>query len=118
MNDYVIKAYPLLSLVALDGERITEHILFTKVDVVQNSKPFSAWILTLLAVHPDVQKRGIGGQLIKEGLEHLKQSDVELVFVLGHKDYYRVPAVAQGFEAPYTVPEEHVGVWMVQKLCS
>ena len=114
-------AMPLLSLVALEAEKIIGHILFTKINVVQSAEPVSARILAPLAVHPDVQKRGVGGQLIKEGLEQLKRSDVELVFVLGHPDYYPrsgfIPAGAQGFEAPYPIPEEHAGAWMVQELC-
>ena len=42
--------------------------------------------------------------------------------MLGHPDYYQrfgfIPAGAQGFEAPYSIPEEHAGAWMVQELCS
>ena len=115
-------AEPLISLVALQDEKIIGHILFTKVDIIQRAETVSARILAPLAVHPDVQKSGVGGQLIKEGLEQLKQSGVELVFVLGHPDYCPrsgfIPAGAQGFEAPYPIPEEHAGAWMVQELCT
>ncbi|MES9857655.1 MAG: hypothetical protein ABW166_13785 [Sedimenticola sp.] len=52
----------------------------------------------------------------------LKDSGVELVFVLGHPDYYLRsgfnPAGVLGYEAPYHIPEEHAGAWMVQELCS
>ncbi len=115
-------AMPLLSLVAVEDDKIIGHILFTKADVAQWAETVSARILAPLAVLPDVQRKGLGGQLIKEGLKRLKRSDVELVFVLGHPDYYPrssfIPAGAQGFEAPHPIPEEHAGAWMVQELCT
>jgi putative acetyltransferase len=111
-------AIPLLSLLAVEDSRITGHILFTKVTVATAS--VSARILAPLAVLPEAQNRGAGGQLIKEGLHQLKKSGVELVFVLGHPDYYPrsgfVPAGALGYEAPYPIPAEHAGAWMVLPL--
>jgi putative acetyltransferase len=45
---------------------------------------------------------------------------VELVFVLGHPDYYPrhgfVPAGVLGFEATYAIEEKNAGAWMVQEL--
>lgn len=115
-------AYPLLSLVAVDNKKIVGHILFTKAIINQTIEPVSAQILAPLAVIPDAQNMGIGGQLIKEGLAQLKETGTELVFVLGHPEYYPrsgfVPAGALGFEAPYQIPEEDAGAWMVQELCS
>ena len=114
-------ADPMFSLVAVEDGKIIGHILFTKADVTQTAEPVSARILALLAVLPDAQNRDVGGQLIKEGLSQLKLSNVELVFVLGHPEYYPrfgfIPAGAQGFKAPYFIPEEHAGAWMVQELC-
>ena len=78
-------------------------------------------ILAPLAVIPDKQSRGVGGRLIREGLRLLSESGVELVFVLGHPEYYPrhgfKPAGALGFEAPYSIPDEHADAWMVQELC-
>ncbi|MCP4699304.1 MAG: N-acetyltransferase, partial [Gammaproteobacteria bacterium] len=71
---------------------------------------------------PEAHSTGVGGRLIEEGLRQLKKSGVELVFVLGHPDYYPrsgfVPAGALGYEAPYPIPEEVAGAWMVQELSS
>lgn len=40
--------------------------------------------------------------------------------MLRHSEYYPrcgfTPAGEQGFEAPYSIPEEHAAAWMVQKL--
>jgi len=114
-------AEPLFSLVAVEDEKIIGHILFTKADVTQTDEPVSARILAPLAILPDAQGRGVGGQLVKEGLSQLKLSEVELVFVLGHPEYYPrfgfIPAGVQGYEAPYHISEEHAGAWMVQELC-
>ena len=113
-------AIPILSLVAVANDTLVGHILFTKAVITKTENPISAQILAPLAILPDEQKKGIGEKLINEGLRLLKGSGTELVFVLGHPTYYPrcgfIPAGAQGFEAPYPIPEEHAAAWMVQAL--
>jgi putative acetyltransferase len=57
---------------------------------------------------------------IEKGLRHLTKTGVDLVFVLGHPEYYPrygfKPAGHLGFEAPYPIPDEHADAWMVQAL--
>ena len=113
-------AMPLLSLIAINGDNAIGHILFTKVTFEGSDDSVSMVLLAPLAVIPDAQKQGVGGELVKEGLRLLTESGVDLVFVLGHPDYYPrygfKPAGAHGFEAPYPIPEEHANAWMVQEL--
>lgn len=113
-------AMPLLSLIAVNDDQAIGHILFTKARITYSKDSISAAILAPLAVIPDAQSQGVGGQLIKEGLKLLSESGVELVFVLGHPEYYPrhgfKPAGALGFEAPYPIPDEHANAWMVQEL--
>lgn len=113
-------ALPLLSLVAIENEKPIGHILYTKVTIAQPAAVVSARILAPLAILPESQNKGIGALLIKEGLYQLKKMGVELVFVLGHPDYYPRSGFTQagvlGFAAPYPIPEEHAGAWMVQEL--
>ena len=113
-------AKPILSLVATEGDIMRGHVLFTKVKIAGARTPINAQILAPLAIQPDSQKKGVGQLLINEGLRHLKQKGVELVFVLGHPTYYPrcgfAPAGIQGFEAPYPIPDEHAGAWMVLEL--
>jgi predicted N-acetyltransferase YhbS len=113
-------AMPILSLVAVENNKLIGHILYTKAVVTQTEILISAQILAPLAILPEEQKKGIGEKLINEGLRLLKASGTELVFVLGHPTYYPrcgfIPAGEQGFEAPYPIPEEHAGAWMIQEL--
>jgi putative acetyltransferase len=113
-------AIPILSLVAIENERIVGHILYTKATITQTELPISAQILAPIAILPIKQKKGIGEKLINEGIRQLKELGTELVFVLGHPSYYPrcgfFPAGEKGFEAPYPIPEEHAAAWMVQSL--
>lgn len=115
-------ALPLLSLAAEVEGRIVGHVLFTAVRLQSDGRSVAARILAPLGVVAEHQGEGIGGALICEGLKRLASSGVELVFVLGHPDYYRKfgfrPAGALGLEAPYPIPDEHQDAWMVQALTS
>lgn len=113
-------AFPLLSLVAVKNSKIVGHVLYTNAIITQTTKSVSAQLLAPLAVLPEAQNQGIGAQLVREGLNQLKESGVELVFVLGHPDYYPRcgfrTAGDVGFEASYPIPEENTAAWMVQEL--
>tara|TARA_Y100001934_G_C12349171_1_gene774396 strand:+ start:1493 stop:2050 length:558 start_codon:yes stop_codon:yes gene_type:complete len=115
-------AKPLLSLLAFDGNKAIGHILFTRVylDNRASNQPL-LHILAPLAIVPKYQKQGIGALLIQAGVQRLKAMGSELLFVLGHMDYYPkhgfIPdAGAMGFQAPYPIPAEFANAWMVQSL--
>jgi putative acetyltransferase len=61
--------------------------------------------LAPLAVMPAMQRKGVGGALIREGLRQLAACGMRLVFVLGDPNYYgRFGFSAEragGFESPY-----------------
>ncbi len=113
-------AEPLLSLIATSGDRVVGYVLFTSTRIEGPDRPVPSAILAPLAVHPDCQGWGIGGQLICEGLERLGAAGVELVFVLGDPDYYArhgfAAAGVEGFEAPHPIAPENAGAWMVRAL--
>ena len=113
-------AQPILSLMAVDDGQPAGHILFTKALIEGAEEEIEATILAPLAVVPDAQGRGVGGKLINEGLRHLSDSHVDLVFVLGHPTYYPKhgfePAGRLGLDAPYPIPEKDAEAWMVQAL--
>ncbi|WP_303908156.1 GNAT family N-acetyltransferase [Thiohalomonas denitrificans] len=113
-------AKPLLSLVAETDKQIVGHILFTQARLQPKYQDISVRILAPLAVAKDFQGQAIGRSLVVEGLKRLTEAGVDLVFVLGHPDYYPKfgfrPAGVLGFEAPYPIPTEHANAWMVKEL--
>ncbi len=113
-------AKPILSLLAFKNNHTVGHILFTTARLIGSRNNASIVILAPLAVIPDAQNQGIGGRLIKAGLRQLSESDVDLVFVLGHPKYYSrhgfSPAGCLGFEATHPIPDEQADAWMVQAL--
>lgn len=112
-------ARPLLSLLATGGDNPIGHILFTAAQL-DPPATISTAILAPLAVIPERQNQGLGGALIRDGLERLCQIGIDLVFVLGHIDYYPRhgfrPAAPFGLMAPYPIPEEVADAWMVAEL--
>ena len=113
-------ARPLLSLLALDGDRAVGHILFTAAQLTGSPMPVRSALLAPMAVLPDRQKQGLGGKLIAEGLKRLGETGTELVFVLGHPTFYPrsgfEPAGRLGFDAPYPIEDKNADAWMVQAL--
>jgi putative acetyltransferase len=111
-------AQPLLSLLAMDGGRPVGHIMFTAARLEGAPREVRISILAPLAVVPDAQRMGVGGNLIASGVERLGAAGVELVFVLGHPEYYPrhgfVPASRLGLVAPYRISPEDA--WMVRAL--
>jgi putative acetyltransferase len=113
-------AKPLLSLMAFIDDQPAGHILFTAARLVNSPREVAVSFLAPLAVIPKFQRRGVGGSLIKDGLERLSRSGVDLVFVVGHPEYYPrygfTPAGKLGFETPYLMSAEHADAWMVRAL--
>lgn len=113
-------AQPILSLVATVADRVSGHVLFSRASVETGDRELSAAILAPLAVHPEFQNAGIGGQLVMAGLRHLAATGMDLVFVLGHPDYYPrfgfAEAGVRGFDAPYPIAAKNAGAWMVLPL--
>jgi putative acetyltransferase len=112
-------AAPTVSLLGSVDDVPVGHILFSRAAVTA-SEDISAYILAPLAVVPDAQRKGIGGCLIEAGFEHLARMNVDLVFVLGHPEYYPrhgfVPAHRFGLSAPYPIPDKNQDAWMVHHL--
>lgn len=114
-------AEPMLSLLAFYNEEAVGHILFTKAYFDMQQKQPLMHILAPLAVKPEYQRQGIGGMLIKTGLQLLQEMGSNMVFVLGHKEYYPkygfIPRAAQaGYPAPYPILEKHADYWMFQPI--
>ena len=98
-----------LSLVAEVNNEIVGHILFSKIKIIGNTTTDSL-ALAPMAVLPEYQKQGIGGKLIKKGLEAAKELGFNSVIVLGHKEYYPIfgfqKASKWNIKCPFEVPDE------------
>ncbi|NDV93685.1 N-acetyltransferase [Dysgonomonas sp. 521] len=99
---------PELSLVATIDNKVVGYILFTKINIVEGNITVSGLALAPMAVSPDMQKQGIGSQLIYSGLDKAKMLGYKSVVVLGHESYYPrfgfVPTTKWGIKAPFNVP--------------
>ena len=63
--------------------------MFTKIQIEDEDKSKTESLaLAPMAVRPEFQNKGIGGQLIKHGLEKAKELQHKSVIVLGHEHYY------------------------------
>jgi len=107
-----------LSLVATDEDKVIGHILFSPVTIESRDTSFGALGLGPMAILPSYQRKGVGSQLVRAGLQECKRLGHEIVAVLGHPDYYPrfgfVPASIYGIKCKYDVPDE---VFMVLELC-
>ena len=99
-----------ISLIAEEGEEIVGHILFTPVELIGDNSGLKLMGLAPMAVMTKLQKKGIGSQLVKAGLESCLAQGYDAVVVLGHPEYYPkfsfVPSVRFGIKSEYEVPDE------------
>jgi putative acetyltransferase len=106
-----------ISLVAVENGTLVGHIAFSAVEITSEQQSFSGLTLAPVAILPAYQNRGIGSMLVKAGLEECRKLGYEIVFLVGHPEYYPrfgfVPVKAKGFECEYEVPDE---AWMVIEL--
>jgi len=79
------KLQDLIGFVATSGNDIVGSIFFSRL-IVPSEK--TAFILSPVAIATNVQRKGIGQQLIKYGIHHLKSLSVDLVLTYGDPDYY------------------------------
>lgn len=77
-----------LSLVALEAGRVVGHIFFSPVILDIPGRVIEGMGLAPMAVMPDRQVHGIGSDLVRKGLEVLRQRNCPFVIVLGHPDFY------------------------------
>ncbi len=102
---------PQLSLVAeTDSKEIIGYILLTRVEIKSSNSITTSLSVAPLAVHPNFQKQGIGGMLLKEAHKRAAALGYKTAILLGHKDYYPRfgyrKAIDFGIELPFDAPNE------------
>ncbi|MCW2306532.1 GNAT family N-acetyltransferase [Rhodobium gokarnense] len=79
----------LVGLVAEADGDIVGYVLFSRVVIETLEGPVPAVTLAPLAVAEAYRRRGIGAALVEQGLGRLAAKGEDIVFVIGHPDYYR-----------------------------
>ena len=99
-----------LSFVATVDDRVVGHILFTPVQIEPPPGDLRVAGLAPMAVRPECQRSGVGGRLIRAGLEECRRRGYGAVVVVGHPEYYPrfgfVPAHTRGLDYEAPVPRE------------
>lgn len=102
---------PELSLVAELNGQLVGHILITKIQIENEHQSIESLTLAPVSVHPDVQRKGIGGALIKVAHEIAKSLDYQSVVLLGHANYYPrfgyEKTSKYGIKLPFPASEEN-----------
>jgi putative acetyltransferase len=78
----------ILSIVAIENEKVVGHILFIPVTIEDNNDAVKGMGLAPIAVLPEFQRKGIGSRLVNWGIEELRKTAYTFIIVLGHPDYY------------------------------
>ncbi|REE84386.1 putative N-acetyltransferase YhbS [Paenibacillus taihuensis] len=102
---------PELSLVADRDGSVVGHLLISKASIVNGSTSHDVLVLAPIAILPAHQKRGVGGLLIREGLNRSRVLGYAAVLLIGHPTYYPRfgfrPASSFGMELKqFTVPDD------------
>lgn len=101
---------PELSIVAEKDGMIVGHILFFPIQIKSGDNSYKSVSLAPMSVHPDFQNQGIGGKLVRYGLEKCREKGFKSVIVLGHPEYYPrfgfMKASIWGIRPPFDAPEE------------
>jgi len=82
------EGYARLSLVAVSDGRVVGHILFSDLPIQTRDGPVPALSLAPMAVLPEHQRRGIGSELVCEGLRRCQERGHRIVLVVGHPEFY------------------------------
>ncbi|WP_343707875.1 N-acetyltransferase [Flavobacterium sp.] len=102
---------PELSIVAELDNKIVGHILFTKLQIKNESQIFPSLALAPVSVLPEFQGKGIGSKLILQGHEIAKSLGYKSVILLGHQDYYPrfgyELCIKYNIKMPFDVPAEN-----------
>ena len=95
-----------LDYVALVGNEIVGHIIYTKSKIIdQDQNEFEIISFGPVSVLPKYQKQGIGSKLIKFTLEKAKEFGYRGVLIYGHPEYYPRFGFKNAAEYKITTPD-------------
>jgi len=98
-----------LSLVAKYENRIIGHVLLYPIKINNGKEKNNSLALAPISVLPKFQHKGVGGRLIKKGVEEAQKLGFKSIIVVGHSEYYPrfgfKKASKYGISAPFDVPD-------------
>ena len=94
------------ALAAWRGAELVGYILFSRLPIeTDGGDVIRAVALGPMAVRPDLQRRGLGGRLVRHGLEDCRDRGCAAAVVVGWPEYYPrfgfSAALARGIASPY-----------------
>jgi putative acetyltransferase len=105
-----------LSLVAERDGAVVGHVSLTRAWVDDPAAVVEVLVLSPLSVHPDAQRQGVGGALVRAALSAADRRTEPVVFLEGDPGYYSrlgfVAAGPLGFSRPSPrIPEPAFQAW-------
>jgi putative acetyltransferase len=99
-----------LSMVAEKEGQIVGNAIFSPATLENSKRSRQVVAMGPVAVHPDVQRSGVGTGLIQAALECLREQEHRIAVVLGHASYYPrfgfEPSVKYRIRSQWDVPDE------------
>jgi putative acetyltransferase len=92
------------SLVAVEGDEVVGHVMFTASLLDAPRRLVEVQVLSPVGVLPAAQGRGVGSALIRSGLELLRERAVPLVFLEGAPGFYARFGFEPGGELGFRKP--------------
>ena len=109
----------ILSLVALAGNDVVGHILFSPAVIEGENGRLWGSGLAPVAVLPEYQRKGIGSELVQTGVARIKEAGCPYIIVLGYPEYYSrfgfEPASRFGIRSEWDVPDEAFMILMLNR---
>lgn len=95
---------PGLSPVAVDGDALVGHVLFTRNLLDAPERLVDVQVLSPVGVLSGRQRQGVGTALIRRGIDVLAHRDVPVIFLEGSPSYYARFGFVAGHQQRYRRP--------------
>lgn len=93
-----------VSLVAEEADEVVGHVMFSPSLLDAEARLVEVQVLSPLGVRPESQRRGIGQELVRAGLEVISEQGAPVVFLEGDPGYYARFGFRPGGELGFRKP--------------
>lgn len=103
---------PELEFVAVEGEELVGHIMFTKQEVVREDSVYMGLLVAPLSVKLSHRSKGVGAALMFHGFGEAEKLGYEAAFLAGNPEYYSRFGYQQtkafGIKNATEIPDQYV----------